>query len=204
MIRYSNKEEMETLIKHMEETNHPNFKFANSSHSLWIRFKIYEEGTRDMPFVIIDDEGDIAAVCMITTLKKQPYANLYEIFAVKKGYATELYWGVMENMKKRGVERLKMSCTPSSIGWHYRNGIVGWAVDPTGSIRVDVPICRTQEGQLRLRDAALETPSLVMPTGKQAEKLRSEENSFGPKKIIQVEKAIETMGEFYMRKHLIN
>ena len=203
MIRTSNREEIQALVTKMKADGHPNFKFADSSQNLWIRFKNYETD-KNLPFVILNDKEEIAAVCMITKLVMTPYCNLYDIFAVESGYATKLYWGIMQYMKKNGVERLKMSCTPSSIGWHYRNGIVGWAVDPSGSIRVDVPICETQADQLSLRQMAIHTPALVMPPAKQQIKLSEEENSFGPKKIIQVEKAIDTMGEFYMRKHLIN
>ena len=203
MIRRSNREEIQSLVTKMKAEGHPNFKFADSSQNLWIRFKNYEND-KNLPFVILDDNREIAAVCMITKLVMTSYCNLYDIFAVKSGYATKLYWGIMQHMYSNGVRRLKMSCTPDSIGWHYRNGIVGWAIDPTGSIRVDIPIKPTQAEQLALRYMAVDgLPQLVMPPEKQADKLRLEENSFGPKKIIQVEKAIETLGDYYMRKHLI-
>ena len=203
MIRRSNREEIQALVTKMKAEGHPNFKFADSSQNLWIRFKNYEND-KNLPFVILDDNREIAAVCMITKLVMTSYCNLYDIFAVKSGYATKLYWGIMQYMYSNGVKRLKMSCTPDSIGWHYRNGIVGWAIDPTGSIRVDIPIKPTQDQQLALRYMAVDgLPQLVMPPEKQADKLRLEENSFGPKKIIQVEQAIDTMGRYYMRKHLI-
>ena len=201
MIRNLNEDDMQLLVETMQADNNPNAAFAKGAHNLWIRFKNYKNNP---PFVNFTSDYHVGAVCMITKLKREPYANLYEIFAVYPGHATRLYWDIMAHMKANGVERLKMSCTPSSIGWHYRNGIVGWAVDPSGSIRVDVPICETQADQLALRNGAIHRPELVMPPAKQQIKLAEEENSFGPKKIIQVEKAIETMGEFYMRRHLIN
>jgi len=200
MIQRMTKDQMDILVFNMQEDNNPNARFANSAHSLWTRFHNYTE--RNAPYACIVD-GEVTAVVMMTLLTREPYANLYEIFAVKPTYAGTLYWSVMRLAKEMGAERLKMSCTPSSIGWHMKNGIVGWAVDPSGSIRVDIPICDSQEEQLALREDALTNPSLVLPPEKFAQKLASEENSFGPIKIIKVEKSIETMGDYYMRKEIL-
>tara|TARA_B110000285_G_scaffold55990_1_gene63708 strand:- start:1090 stop:1692 length:603 start_codon:yes stop_codon:yes gene_type:complete len=200
MIQRMTKDQMDILVFNMQEDNNPNARFANSAHSLWTRFHNYTE--RNAPYACIVD-GEVTAVVMMTLLTREPYANLYEIFAVKPTYAGALYWSVMRLAKEMGAERLKMSCTPSSIGWHMKNGIVGWAVDPSGSIRVDIPICDSQEEQLALREDALTNPSLVLPPEKFAQKLASEENSFGPIKIIKVEKSIETMGDYYMRKEIL-
>ena len=199
MIKQVNKETIQDLLLEMEQTDNSNLRFAKAAHSLWIRFHNYE---KNPPYVIYNDLNQIAAVCMITKLQREPYANLYEIFAVKPGYATDLYWEIMQHMHIMGVKRLKMSCTPSSIGWHMRNGIVGWAVDPSGSIRVDVPIMPTKQEQLDLRELAVIDPSVVMPPTKQANKLRLEENSFGPRKLPVVEKAIDAVGQYYLRRHL--
>ena len=167
-----------------------------SSHNLWIRFKNYKDNP---PLLTL--QTNYHPVCMITKLKREPYANLYEIFAVHPGYATNL-WDIMAHMKANGVERLKMSCTPSSIGWHKRNGIVGWAIDPSGSIRVDVPICETQEEQLALRERAIDNPWLVMPPERKSIQLRAEHNSFGKIKQPKVDQAIDTLGDFWLRKYL--
>ena len=199
-IRQIDKDAMEKLLENMEENNNSNLSFAKGAHSLWFRFKNYE---KNAPYVILTEDSEIAAVCMITKLQREPYANLYEIFSVIPGYASELYWGIMKIMKERGVERLKMSCTPSSIGWHMKNGIVGWGTDPSGSIRVDIPMMSDQQSQLDLRVSALSDISLVIPPEKQGLKLLSEENNFGPRKLPIVEHTIETVGEFYFRKHLM-
>ena len=199
MIRNLNEADMQMLVEWMQADEHPNAAFAKSSHNLWIRFKNYKDNP---PFVNFTDKYKIGAVCMITKLKREPYANLYEIFAVHPGYATDLYWDIMAHMKANGVERLKMSCTPSSIGWHKRNGIVGWAIDPSGSIRVDVPICETQEEQLALRERAVDNPWLVMPPERKSIQLRAEHNSFGKVKQPKVDQAIDTLGEFWLRKYL--
>ena len=199
MIRNADEQEIINLLAYMRSVENDNFKFANGAHSLWVRFHNYE---KNPPFVIEDEDGDIAAVCMITKLQREPYANLYEIFAVHPGYATKLYWGIMEHMYNNGVQRLKMSCTPDSIGWHKRNGIVGWAIDPTGSIRVDIPILPTLEEQLALRELAVNEPQLVMPPEKNALKFIQEQNRFGPRKQEKVDKAVDTLGEFYLRAFL--
>ena len=195
-------DDIERLVYDMKDQEHPNAKFASGAHSLWTRFHNYTE--RNAPYACLErDTGEITSVVMMTLLTREPYANLYEIFAVRPTFAQELYWDVMKGAKDMGAERLKMSCTPSSIGWHLRNGVVGWGVDPSGSIRVDIPICDSLEEQLDLRERAIKDPSLVMPEGKNLQRLIDEENSFGPIKLPKVEKAINSMGDYYMRKHII-
>lgn len=201
MLKRLTQEQTEIVVKNMKTEGHPHAAFANASHSLWRRFNNYTE--RNSPYCLVGVDGDVKAVIMLTLLTREPYANLYEIFAIKPTYARELYWRVMKHAKEMGAERLKMSCTPSSLGWHLGNGIVGWGVDTSGSIRVDIPICDSLEEQLELREFALKHPSLITPTGKSAEKLVSEENSFGPIKIKKVEQAISLMGDYYMRRHLL-
>jgi hypothetical protein len=95
-----------------------------------------------------------------------------------------------------------MSCTPTSIGWHFRNGIIGYGVDPSGSIRVDVPIAPTKNDQLQLRESWRVNPDFVLPPTKSREKLLKEDPKFGVKKSAQVAHSIETMGEFYLRGEL--
>ncbi len=194
-------EEVETLVTKMGWDEHPNARFAKSAHSLWFRFKNYTD--MNAPYACKDLDGNITSVIMLTRLVREPYANLYEIFAVKPTYARELYWEVMSFLHENGVERLKMSCTPDSVGWHMGNGIVGWGVDPSGSIRVDVPIMPTLEAQLELREASLKDISLVLPSEKKVELLREEENSFGPIKIKKVDAAIAAVGKYYYRRFIL-
>jgi len=192
------KEQVDELVNKMVNEDHDNARFAKAAHSLWIRFKNYD---KHPPWAILDDNGEIAAVCMITLLQREPYANLYEIFAVKKGYARKLYWKIMSDISSR-TERLKMSCTPSSIGWHMKNGIIGWGTDPSGSIRVDIPIMKTLEDQLKLRENWEENINWIIPPEKNRSRLKDEENSFGPRKKPKVEEAIDTVGDFYLRRYL--
>jgi hypothetical protein len=196
MVRLS-KEEMELILDDMTASQNENVKFAKAAHNLWVRFHSYD----NHPPYCLMKEGKPMAVCMITTLQREPYANLYEIFAIERGFAGKLYWAIMSELHGT-VTRLKMSCTPSSIGWHMRNGIIGWGTDPSGSIRVDVPIKKTLDEQLELRYNWRDNLDYILPPGKNRTRLRDEENSFGPKKILKVEEAIEKVGEFYLRKYL--
>jgi len=201
MIR-AKQEEMEVFLDSLP-VDEKNTKFAKGAHNLWVRFHNY--GKHD-PFVLKVD-GQIVAVCHITVLKKGDYANLYEIYTIPnsegKGYASTLYWQIMEHMAHTYPRiRLKMSCTPSSIGWHYRNGIIGYGVDPSGSIRVDIPIIAAQQDQLLIRNGWMGNPEFVLPPAKSREKLLKENPSFGVKKSAQVEQSIETMGKYYLREYL--
>lgn len=197
MIRLS-KEVVDDLVERMVKDDHPNARFAKAAHSLWIRFKNYD---KHPPYAILTDNGDIAAVCMLTVLQREPYANLYEIFAIEKGYARKLYWDIMSELHGK-VSRLKMSCTPSSIGWHMGNGIIGWGTDPSGSIRVDIPIMKNIEDQVSLRDKWKENIDNITPPDKNRTKLREENNSFGPRKLPKVEEAIDKVGKYYLRRYL--
>lgn len=201
MIR-AKQEEMEVFLDSLP-VDEKNTKFAKGAHNLWVRFHNY--GKHD-PFVLKVD-GQIVAVCHITVLKKGDYANLYEIYTIPnsegKGYASTLYWQIMEHMAHTYPRiRLKMSCTPSSIGWHYRNGIIGYGVDPSGSIRVDIPIAATKQDQLLTRFVWMGNKEFVLPPTKSREKLLKENPSFGVKKSAQVEQSIAMLGDYYLREYL--
>tara|TARA_B110000093_G_scaffold13483_1_gene12571 strand:- start:179 stop:784 length:606 start_codon:yes stop_codon:yes gene_type:complete len=201
-MRRASQQEIEQLLETLP-VDEKNTKFAKGAHNLWVRFHNY---SKHDPFVL-EADGQIVAVCHITVLKNKDYANLYEIYTIPnsegKGYASTLYWQIMEHMANSysGI-RLKMSCTPSSIGWHYRNGIIGYGVDPSGSIRVDMPIEPTKEMQLALREGWKTNPEYVLPPAKSREKLLKENPTFGVKKSAQVEQSIGTMGEYYLREYL--
>jgi len=201
-MRRASQQEIEQLLETLP-VDEKNTKFAKGAHNLWVRFHNY---SKHDPFVL-EVYGQIVAVCHITVLKNKDYANLYEIYTIPssegKGYASTLYWQIMEHMANSysGI-RLKMSCTPSSIGWHYRNGIIGYGVDPSGSIRVDMPIEPTKEMQLALREGWKTNPEYVLPPAKSLEKLLKENPSFGVKKSAQVKQSIDTMGEYYLRESL--
>ena len=142
MIRYT-KEQVETLIEKQPEGT--NTKFLKAAHNLWFRFKNYEKHS---PF-ILEENNEVVALVFITFSARSKYANLYEIVTLEgqegKGYASKIYWQVMEEACLQGMQRLKMSCTPTSVTWHKKNGTICWAVDPSGSLRVDQLIFRNKE-----------------------------------------------------------
>ncbi len=202
MIERITQEQFEEWLQGMGEGRNKNF--AKGAMNLWIRFKNFE---KNAPFVLRVD-GDIKCAIMITKLSRSSYVNLYEIVTATgeegNGYARKLYWDVIAHFHDAGVERLKMSCTPSSIGWHYGNGIIGWGVDATGSIRVDIPIRPTRQEQLLFRDSCLIDDSLfeLLPPERVIKALLKENPTFGKKKTIQVEESKKVMGEFYLRDML--
>ena len=85
-------------------------------------------------------------VCIhFATFNKNGYTNSYEIVTVDghegKGYATQLWEEYMDYaVNVRGMQRLKNSCIPTSVSWHVKNGLIFWAVDPTGSLKTDQPL----------------------------------------------------------------
>ena len=200
MIERVTQVEFEVWVQSMDEGR--NKTFAKGAMNLWIRFKNFE---KNAPFVLKID-GDIKCAILITKLSRAPYCNLYEIVTKQgeegNGYARRLYWHVMSHMYDAGVLRLKMSCTPTSIGWHYGNGIIGWGVDATGSIRVDVPLRRTREEQLELRADYKKNMEEITPPEKAIKALLKENPTFGTKKAIQVASSKGHLGEYYLREIL--
>jgi hypothetical protein len=202
MKRYT-KEQVEELIAQQPEGR--NTRFLNASHSLWFRFKNYE---KQPPFVL-EDAGVPVALVFITFSARSKYANLYEIVTLEGkeccGYASEVYWEVMKAASEAGMTRLKMSCTSTSVTWHMRNGCIFWAVDPSGSLRVDQPLFPTKAEQLAFREEAIANKVIALPSEPVIEKLRGEgleSHGFGAKKTARVEEAIDAVGDYWFRLSL--
>lgn len=182
-----------------------NTRFLNSSDSLWFRFKNYE---KQPPYVLID--GEPVAFVFATQSKRSRYMNLYDIVTVEgregNGYASQIWELVMQEAYNNGMKRLKISCTPDSVTWHMRNGLIFWAVDPSGSLRSDQPIFPNRHEQLTFRELALKDPAVALPTEpKVVEQLKRESlesHGFGAKKTAKVEKAIQDVGEYWLRDTL--
>ena len=181
-----------------------NTKFLSASHSLWKRFGNYDR----YPPLVLDEDG-IKSVIFATFSVRSGYVNLYEICTVQgqegKGYASKAWDGFLEHAKQHDMQRLKISCTPSSIGWHVRNGLVFWSVDPSGSLRSDQPIFQTRKEQLKFREKAIKNPNIAFPDVKVIKKLRAEgleDHNFGVKKAAQVIGAIQEVKSAWLRKAL--
>lgn len=182
-----------------------NTKFLSASHSLWTRFKNYDSSP---PFALIKNDKVVSLI--YATFNRDGYTNLYDIVTVQgqegHGYASEIWDHYVEYAcNKKNSKRLKISCTPSSLTWHMRNGLVFWAVDPTGSLRSDQPIFKNREEQMIFRKLAIDDPSIALPSEKACERLRKESlesHEFGTKKKSIVEQAIKTAGETWLRDAL--
>jgi hypothetical protein len=99
-----------------------------------------------------------------------------------------------------------MSCTPSSITWHQRNGLLWWAVDPSGSLRSDQPLFPTRSEQLAYRNWAINNPLEALPPIKTIKKLIPEgldSYSWGDKKRSKTEDAITAAGRSWLREFMI-
>jgi hypothetical protein len=182
-----------------------NTRFLNSAHSLWYRFKNYDSNPA---FVMFDDEEPVALI-FATRSKRSRYVNLYEIVTLEgkegNGYASQVWSQYMGDAFKNGMERLKLSCTPSSVTWHMRNGLIFWGVDPSGSLRSDQPLFPTREEQVDFRDRAIKDPTIALPDAKVCEKLKTEglhDHGFGSKKMLKTEEAIISVGQYWLRDAL--
>lgn len=203
-ISFLSLEDVEAIIENSPEGK--NTKFLNSSHSLWFRFKNYEKA----PPMALEVEGKVVSM-IFATFNRDGYSNLYEIVTVQgeegKGYAGKV-WDeyIRYAVEEKRTERLKISCTPSSVSWHNRNGLVFWAVDPTGSLRSDQKLFSTREAQIQYRKECIRSPSTALPP---KEKVRDqlkreslESHGFGPKKLAATQSAIDSIGDAWLRDAL--
>ena len=196
-------------IEELIKTSPPgkNTRFLSAAHSLWYRFKNYDK----CPPTVYEVEAQICSI-IFATHNRDGYANLYEIVTLEgkegKGYATKCWeeW-IHYASVVRGSTRLKLSCTPSSVTWHYRNGLIFWAVDPTGSLRSDQPLFPVKKDQISFRERAITDPSIALPPEKSKSKLITESlesYNWGEKKRQKTEEAIRSVGTAWLRNALLN
>ena len=184
-----------------------NTKFLSAAHSLWTRFHNYE---KNLPMAL-EVDGEVVSL-IFATFNRDGYANLYEIVTVEgkegKGYASQCWdlW-IKYAVEERNVQRLKISCTPTSVSWHLRNGLVFWAVDPTGSLRSDQPLFATRAEQIAWRDQAIVYPLQALPPQKAREQFRREgldNYDWGDKKKAKTQAAIDAVGKAWLREALMD
>lgn len=197
-------EDVEKLIENSIQGN--NTKFLKASHSLWKRFHNYE---KQLPMGL--QVGGAIVALIFATFNRDKYTNLYEIVTLQghegKGYASKLWSEYIRfAVNEKGSERLKISCTPSSITWHLRNGLIFWAVDPSGSLRSDQKLFDTREKQIAYRNEVLRNPIQALPPNtKVKERLMVEsidKHGFGVKKTKEIEQAISNVGNAWLRDSL--
>lgn len=199
-MNFVNSTKVEELIKNSPAGK--NTKFLSAAHSLWYRFKNYEKS----PPLVFEDNGEVVSL-IFATFNRDGYANLYEIVTLEgkegKGYASKCWdaW-IKYAVEERKTKRLKISCTPSSVTWHYRNGLIFWAVDPTGSLRSDQPLFPTRTEQIAYRDFAIVNPLQALPPYKAREQFRTEGlelYEWGEKKKAKTQAAIDAVGKAWLR-----
>lgn len=205
MMNFINSTRVEELIKTSPAGK--NTKFLSAAHSLWYRFKNYEKA----PPMTYEVNGEI--VCLIfATHNRDGYANLYEIVTLEgkegNGYASKCWeaW-IKYAVEERKSTRLKISCTPSSVTWHKRNGLIFWAVDPTGSLRSDQPLYATRAEQIAFRSSAILHPTSALPPYKARDQFRGEgidSYKWGERKKAKTQAAIEAVGDTWLRNALLD
>jgi hypothetical protein len=184
-----------------------NTKFLSAAHSLWTRFHNYD---KSLPMAY-EVNGEVVSL-IFATFNRDGYANLYEIVTIEgqegKGYASKCWdaW-IKYAVEERKIQRLKISCTPSSVSWHNRNGLVFWAVDPTGSLRSDQPLFPTRTEQIAYRDKAIVNPLQALPPAKARAQFLAEgleSYTWGEKKKAKTQTAIDTVGKSWLREALMD
>lgn len=203
MIKFVQNHIIEDIIFNSREGK--NTKFLKASHSLWTRFKNYQ---KHPPAVYYDDDTPVAVI-FATCSTKTKYINLYEIVTLqgheRKGYASLIWSDFIAHWHNNGMKRIKLSCTPDSIGFHVKNGLVFWSVDTQGSLRSDQPLMPTVSEQILLRNRALENSHLVMPDPEVCSKLKTENIEFleiSQKKLIATYEAIKFVDRYWLRNEL--
>lgn len=184
-----------------------NTKFLSAAHSLWTRFHNYE---KSLPMAL-EVNGEIVSL-IFATFNRDTYTNLYEIVTVEgkegNGYASQCWDAYIDYaVNTRKSTRLKISCTPSSVTWHMRNGLIFWGVDPTGSLRSDQKMFATRKEQVEYQNYSVVNPLQALPPQKARDQFLKEgieDHGFGAKKKAKTQEAIDSVGEFWLRDALFN
>lgn len=200
-----NSTKVEDIIKNSPAGR--NTKFLSSAHSLWTRFHNYE---KSLPMAL-EVNGQIVSL-IFATFNRDHYSNLYEIVTVEghegNGYASKIWDEYLDYaVNTRKSSRLKISCTPSSVTWHMRNGLLFWAIDPTGSLRSDQKLFPTRAEQIAYQNYSISHPQQALPSDKVCDQFRKESieaHGFGKKKTEATQKAIDSVGKFWLRDALFN
>lgn len=187
------------LIKNSPDE--PNTKFLSASHNLWTRFHNYDH----YPAMALVRDDKIVCV-HFATFNKNLYTNSYEIVTMpgqeRKGYAKALWEEYVEYaVIERGMKRLKNSCIATSVPWHVRNGLIFWAIDPTGSLKTDQPLYPSIEAQIRARTQFIKQPTLALPSPNTFTSLWKEQlqyYNFGAQKTKRVLDAIKSAGDNWL------
>lgn len=203
-MNFVNSTKVEDIIKNSPAGK--NTKFLSAAHSLWYRFHNYDKA----PPLAYEVNGEVVSL-IFATFNRDSYSNLYEIVTIEgkegNGYASKCWdaW-IHYAVTERKMTRLKMSCTPSSVTWHSKNGLIFWAVDPTGSLRSDQPLFPTRAEQIAYRDNAIVNPLQALPPYKAREQFRAEgldSYEWGHKKKTKTQTAIDAVGKAWLREALM-
>jgi hypothetical protein len=184
-----------------------NTSFLGKAHSLWFRFSNYEKAP---PMVFLQNNEPVC--CIFATFNRNKYTNLYEIVTMqgheRKGYASQCWkeW-INYAVNERGSQRLKLSCTPSSIGWHVRNELIFWAVDPSGSLRSDQRLFGCREEQKEYFQWAVKHPKEAVAELSESVRQRFcleqlDVSAFSKNKKQKAQEAIEFVGDRWFGKFL--
>lgn len=204
-MNFVNSTKVEDIIKNSPVGK--NTKFLSAAHSLWYRFHNYDKA----PPLAYEVNGEVVSL-IFATFNRDSYTNLYEIVTIEgkegNGYASKCWDAWIDYaVTQRNMTRLKISCTPSSVTWHNKNGLIFWAVDPTGSLRSDQPLFKNRAEQIEYRNNAIVNPLQALPPYKVREQFRIEGLEFykwGEKKKAKTQSAIDAVGKAWLRDALMN
>jgi hypothetical protein len=197
-MRFLTEEDIDKII--LESKDGYNTKFLKSSHNLWKRFQNYDKAS---PMGLIENNKTVAII--FATFNKNFYTNLYDIVTVEgyegNGYASKIWdYYIDYAVKVKKMTRLKISCTPRSITWHMRNGLIFWGIDSSGSLKSDQPLFPTRNEQKSARSLYVRNPSLALPSPKVVHELlqsQIENYNFTDSKKSDVLEAIQKTGKFW-------
>ncbi len=183
-----------------------NTRFLKAAHAFWTRFDNYESSP---PLAHIHDDQIVSL--LFATFNRNRYTNAYEIVTIQghegRGYASRLWDAYIAfAVEKKHSMRLKLSCTPASVTWHLRNGLVFWGVDPKGSLRSDQQLFPTRTEQLHHQTFARAHPEQVLPPPRAMNTLLHEALDYyplsGPQRL-RTAQAIHTAGPFWLRESML-
>jgi ribosomal protein S18 acetylase RimI-like enzyme len=183
--------EVQKLIEVWDQSE--SLRVLKQGQGLWGNFRYYESFSP----VVLRDRRKVVAIAF-RTLNRNGYFNLYEIAvdprARGKGFGKQLWRLLIAHAYENGSTRLKMGCSPTSLGWHISNGALFWGVDEQGSLLCDIPLLPTVEQQVLLQKEGISNPIAVMPDEQVVKKLAAK-GFVTIRNRLQLQKAIQAISQ---------
>ncbi len=187
------------LLSIKKISNYESLKFAKKAMDWWDDFFSWKA----FPPLCLKDENDVVCYLFYHISKDKKYLTIHNILTPKnergKGYGYALLDALFERLKDEKIQRFKLSCVSSSLGFYNKLGLNYWGVTKAGQYYCDfkMPIHSIKEIPCIVEESDINDFS-ESELSSLYEKLKENGESFDEKESGVFQKSLETMGKRYI------